>query len=300
MRETKTPKRRTRQSGSGAARESTQPPGLPVIPKRGPIRKRDLPPGLQKPADSLDTGWSLAKRFKAFGDLPFHPLFAMIHARLIQGQSPWRVAAWIMNTVPDDDVYSKFHIDQMTLFKRLKRYTALLPPTVMLPQTYLDSLVRKADVQVDALQELAMLITYQKIRIDRAEKMLRDTDGQQREETPGERDAMRRDLALLKDTIATLRDTQLALSGPDGYRNLYLGPVNNTAVQVNVSPAGHVVQPPPDTSGFVQDPLTALIEDNPASIPEFLRMFQQAAEGVKRLPSGVDSAVVVEHVPSDD
>jgi len=140
------------------------PPGWPAGPRRVPNRRRRLPE-LLRAHDSMDTGAHIAGRFQRLKDLPEHPLFPHVHARLACGGSPWMVARWLQTVLPDGDRYSAASMPFMTLMHRLRRYAALLPPAARIPKSYLDGLVNGLPIQINVMADLAAAIVYQKQRI---------------------------------------------------------------------------------------------------------------------------------------
>jgi hypothetical protein len=153
--------------------------------------------------DSLAHGvWirRIAPRFRRLID---HKLFPRIHTRLTMGMSSYRVAAWIQREVPADDIFGIETIRLDSLARSLRRYIALLPKSAFLPQSFVEDLVRGAEVDVDVMQELAGLIVAQKQRLTSAYKA---------EQTLGfPIEQMRREIDLLGQLLAQMLDTQIAL-----------------------------------------------------------------------------------------
>lgn len=115
--------------------------------------------------DSIDAGAHIAQRFGQLRDLPEHPMYALIHARLAMGEPPFAVAKWVEKTVPPEDVFSPACMPLMSLDGRLRRYAALLPATAKVPRSYLDQLTKGLAIDVNVVAELASAIVYQKQRI---------------------------------------------------------------------------------------------------------------------------------------
>jgi hypothetical protein len=68
-----------------------------------PRRRRVLPLAMLNERDGAHQGMTIAARAQRLKDLPEHPLFFRIHARLVAGKSPWWAAQWVQVTVPPDD-----------------------------------------------------------------------------------------------------------------------------------------------------------------------------------------------------
>jgi hypothetical protein len=200
----------------------------------------------------MDTGAHIAGRFQRLKDLPEHPLYPQVHARLACGESPWMVARWLQSVLPDEDRYSAASMPFMTLMHRLKRYAALLPPAARIPKSYLDELVRGLPIQINVMADLAAAIAYQKQRIGvsaEAEKTfyLGTTSEQQRKE-----------VATLVDMLVRMRDTQIALG---------LVPAN-LAPRMNAT--GSVQGAGFDDDRLGADPFTKFLLDNPRAIPHVM------------------------------
>lgn len=58
-----------------------------------------------------------------------------------------------------------------SLRRSLRRYSRLLPKSAFLPWSFIEDLVRGAEIDVDVMQELARLIVLQKQRITIGAKM---------------------------------------------------------------------------------------------------------------------------------
>lgn len=213
--------------------------------------------------DSIDSGARIAQRFGQLRDLPEHPLFTQIHARLAMGEPPFAVAKWLQAIVPPEDVFSPGAMPLKSLDGRLRRYAALLPAMVKVPRSYIDQLTKGLALEIDVVAELARNIVYQKQRISQfaeSEKSfpLGITSEQQRKE-----------VVTLTDMLVKMRDAQIALGVVPGY----LTP------QVNVAP----------TSGFGAgidderlgaDPFTRFLLDNPQAIPHIMAGIDRVVGGL--------------------
>ena len=155
--------------------------------------------------NSLYAGAHIANRFAKLRDLPEHPMFPLIHARLAMGEPPYAVARWVQRTVPPDDPYGPASMPLMTLNSRLLRYTAMLPAAAKVKRSYLDELTKGLVIEINVLAELANAIIYQKERISQFAANEKNlplgmTSEQQRKE-----------VATLTDMLVKMRDTQIAL-----------------------------------------------------------------------------------------
>jgi hypothetical protein len=207
--------------------------------------------------DSIDAGARIAQRFGQLQDLPEHPFYPQIHARLAMGEPPFAVAKWVQAVVPPEDVFSPASMPLMSLDGRLRRYAALLPAAAKVPRSFLDDLTKGLIVEINVAAKLAANIVYQEQRIaqfapNEKNFPLGITSEQQRKE-----------VHELTDMLVKMRDTQIALGMVRG----------DLAPQVSI------------TSGFDDDrlgadPFTKFLLDNPQAIPHLM--------------SGIDRAVADE------
>jgi hypothetical protein len=218
-----------------------------------------MPPMLMA-LDSIDTGAHIANRFAKLKDLPEHPLFPQIHARLAMGENPFSVSKWVQAVVPPADLFSPASMPLRTLNSRLRRYSALLPMTAKVPKSYIDELTKGLAIEIDVVAELAASIVYQKARISQFapnEKAfpLGITSEQQRKE-----------VVTLTDMLMKMRDTQIAFGLVPGV--LPGSPVTNQVIAVGA-----------DFSGD-DDPLSQFLANNPSAIPRVMEAFDALiAEG---------------------
>lgn len=216
-----------------------------------PELKLPIPDEFFEPKDSIEPGLWLGTRIKHFKRLVTHPLYYQIHGRLITGQSPYRIATWIQYRVGPEDPFHPNQIKYHALIRMLYRYKKLLPPAIFLPRTYLDDILRKADVEISVIEELGTLITYQKQRISQFAGKEKDfplgmTVEQQRKE-----------VVTLADLLVKMRDTQIALGAVEG-----ILPNSVQMMQVNINNAGFDDRP--------QDELSKHLEANPDDIPRVM------------------------------
>jgi hypothetical protein len=195
-------------------------------------------------------------------DLPEHPLFQHIHARLAMGEPPFAVAKWVQATVPAEDVYGPASMPLMTLNSRLRRYAAMLPSTAKVQRSYLDDLTKGLLIEINVLAELAAVIVYQKERISQFAASEKDfplgmTSEQQR-----------REVATLTDMLVKMRDTQIALG---------MFPATPSS-HVNVRSGGF------DDERLGVDPFTKFLIDNPQSIPYLLSSLDGAVSETIGIP----------------
>ncbi len=107
----------------------------------------------------------LGQRIGRFRPITEHPLFPELYARLVVGASPYRLAAWIQNAVPDDDPLGRRTMTYRALVLRLYRFRRLLPAGVLLARGYIEETFGRLDVGTDVITEIDTLIRYQKERI---------------------------------------------------------------------------------------------------------------------------------------
>lgn len=91
--------------------------------------------------------------------------------RVISGISSYRAAVWIQQRVDPDNTLGVNRVALSSLRRSLQRYRRLLPKSAFLPQSFIEDLVRGAEIDVDVMQELARLIVRQKQRITIGAKM---------------------------------------------------------------------------------------------------------------------------------
>lgn len=115
----------------------------------------------------------LGERIRHFKRLTEHPLYPAIHGRLISGIGSYRVAVWIQQRVDPDNTLGVNRVALSSLRRSLQRYSRLLPKSAFLPRSFIEDLVRGAEIDVDVMQELARLIVLQKQRITIGAKMER-------------------------------------------------------------------------------------------------------------------------------
>lgn len=166
-----------------------------------PVSDGDLEARRGPAPDSQVMGIWLGDRIKRLRTLTEHPLYPAIHGRLVAGISSYRVATWIKQRVgPDDPLGQR---TTRSLARTLQKYARLLPRSAFLPQSFIEDLVRGAEIDVDTIQELAGLIVFQKQRVTMAAKM---------EATLGiPLEQVRREVQTLSDLLRQMRDTQIAL-----------------------------------------------------------------------------------------
>ena len=209
-----------------------------------------MPPVLAA-RDSADAGAHIANRFGKLRDLPEHPLFPQIHARLAMGEPPFAVARWVQATVPPEDPYSRASMPLMTLNSRLRRYAAMLPATAKVPRSHLDELTKGLEIEVNVVAELAAAIYYQKQRIGQfAENEKSHPLGMTSEQ-------QRKEVATLVDMLREMRVAQISLGVIPGYLAPQLNPNSNT----NINPGGMM-----DDDRLGADPFTRFLLDHPQAI----------------------------------
>jgi len=98
--------------------------------------------------------------------LTAHPLFAQIYGQLIGGQSRYRIATWLLSTLPHDDPFGTSSTTLEVLARRLRPYREAVPDGMVLSQGYLDRRYGSLDIGIDVLVELDALIRCQKQRLE--------------------------------------------------------------------------------------------------------------------------------------
>lgn len=213
-------------------------------------RPLPIPDEYLVPADSVEPAMWLGARIRHFRRLVMHPLYYQIHGRMIANQSPYRIATWLQWKVGPDDPFHGNNLSYDALVRTLYRYKRLLPEAIFLPQTYLDDILRKADVDIGVIEELGTLITYQKQRVSQFAGKEKDfplgmTVEQQRKE-----------VVTLADLLVKMRDTQIALGAVEG-----ILPNSVSMMQLNITQ--NIEERP-------QDALSRHLEANPGDIPRVM------------------------------
>ncbi len=192
-------------------------------------RRRPAPP--QDLHDSIAHGVWLARVVPRFRRLVDHQLFRRIHYRLTGGMSTYRVAAWIQREVPADDVFGTETIRLDSLARSLRRYMSLLPKSAFLPQSFMEDLIRGAEIDVDVMQELAGLIVAQKERITTAHAAERAMG------IPLPQAA--REVELLARLLAQMLETQIALGYIPGAAQPFISVRDRGGTAIPSSPYLH-------------------------------------------------------------
>jgi hypothetical protein len=194
-------RRRLALASAHAKRAASRPLGLAAAMKGEP----DPVTGR---VDAYTIGNWLGDRVHRYRELLMHPLFKQIHGKLVVGLSPYVVADWIRSRVPPDDPLGTDNVKRDSLIRRLYRYRNVLPKALFLEPTYIDTLVKGAELDIDVMTELDALIVYQKDRIN---------NFAEREKTfPIPLDQQRKEVMALADLLKQRRDTSIALGYTPG------------------------------------------------------------------------------------
>jgi hypothetical protein len=177
-------------------------------------------------SDRLAPALWLGTRVSRFRSLVEHPLFSQIYGRIVNGESPMRIAAWVQASVPADDPFGPGRITYPALWRRLYRFREALPPETVIVGGYINKFA-SAEASLNVLAEFDTLIRLQRARISRfAEK-----------ETglSAPLEQVRREIETLGQLLARRLSVAIALGLHPGVidpsRPLYVG---GTTVQVNV------------------------------------------------------------------
>jgi hypothetical protein len=227
--------------GSAEPEADEVPAALP--PLRQPAH---LPPHIRADAqsDRLAPALWLGTRVSRFRSLIEHRLFSRIYGRIVNGESPMRIAAWVQATVPADDAFGTERITYPALWRRLYRFRDALPPETVIAGGYINKFA-SLEASLDVLTEFDTLIRLQRARISRfAEK----ESGYQ---VPSEQ--VRRDIDTLGQLLQRRLSVAIALGLHPGVidpsRPQYIG---GTTVEVNIG------APTPEARRFAE-----LLEERP-------------------------------------
>ncbi len=187
-----------------------------------------LPPHIRADAqsDRLAPALWLGTRVRRFRPLIEHPLFSQIYGRMVNGESPMRIAAWVQASVPGDDPFGAARITYPALWRRLYRFRDALPPETVIAGGYINKFA-SAEASLDVLTEFDTLIRLQRDRVSRfAEK-------ESGLSAPSEQ--VRREVETLGQLLARRLSVAIALGLHPGVvdpsRPLYVG---GTTVEVNI------------------------------------------------------------------
>ncbi len=197
----------------------------PPLPLRQPAH---LPAHIRADAqsDRLAPALWLGTRVSRFRSLVEHPLFSQIYGRIVNGESPMRIAAWVQSSVPADDPFGVGRITYPALWRRLYRFRDALPPSTIIQAGYINQFA-SAEASLDVLTEFDTLIRLQRARISRY--------AEQEVGLPGPREQVRREIETLGQLLARRLSVAIALGLHPGVvdpsRPLVVG---GTTVQVNI------------------------------------------------------------------
>ncbi len=177
-------------------------------------------------SDRLAPALWLGTRVSRFRSLIEHPLFSAIYGRMVNGESPMRIAAWVQASVPADDPFGPSRITYPALWRRLYRFRDALPPETVIVGGYINKFA-SAEASLNLLTEFDTLIRLQRARISKfAEKETGLSAPQEQ---------VRREIETLGQLLARRLSVAIALGlhpgALDPSRPLYVG---GTTVQVNV------------------------------------------------------------------
>ena len=207
-------------------------------------------------SDRLAPALWLGTRVSRFRSLVEHPLFSRIYGRIVNGESPMRIAAWVQANVPADDPFGTDRMTYPALWRRLYRFRDALPPETVIVGGWINRFA-SAEASLDVLTEFDTVIRLQRARISRfAEK-----------ETglPAPSEQVRREIETLGQLLARRLTVAIALGLHPGVvdpsRPLYVG---GTTVQVNVG------NPTPEARRFAD-----LLEERPELVVSMTELFDR-------------------------
>lgn len=234
-----------------------------VPPAPLPLRQpAHLPEHIRADAqsDRLAPALWLGTRISRFRALVEHPLFSQIYGRIVNGESPLRIAKWIQATAPADDPFGTDSITYPALWRRLYRFRDALPPETIIVGGYIDRFA-SAEASLDVLTEFDTLIRLQRARISRFAE--RETGkGQPLEQVRREIDTLGQ---LLHRRLTVAIALGLHPGGVDPSRPLAVG---GTTVEVNIG------GPTPEARRFAE-----LLDERPELAGSMTELFDRL-EGV--------------------
>jgi len=214
-------------------------------------------------SDRLAPALWLGTRVSRFRPLIEHPLFSQIYGRIVNGESPMRIAAWVQANVPADDPFGVGRIKYAALWRRLYRFRDALPPETVIVGGYINKFA-SAEASLDVLNEFDTLIRLQR---DRISKFAEKETG-----LSGPLEQVRREIDTLGQLLARRLSVAIALGLHPGVadpsRPLYVG---GTTVEVNVG------GPTPEARRYAD-----LLEERPelvVSVTELLDRLDGVVEG---------------------
>ena len=214
-------------------------------------------------SDRLAPALWLGTRVSRFRSLIEHPLFSPIYGRIVNGESPMRIAAWVQASIPADDPFGTERMTYPALWRRLYRFRDALPPETVIVGGYIDKFA-SVEASLDVLSEFDTLIRLQRARISRfAEK----EDG-----LPTPQEQVRREIDTLGQLLQRRLTVAIALGlhpgAADRARPLYVG---GTTVEVNIG------SPTPEARRFAE-----LLEERPELVVPMTELFDQLDGVIER------------------
>ena len=207
-------------------------------------------------SDRLAPALWLGTRVRRFRSLIEHPLFSAIYGRMVNGESPMRIAAWVQASVRPDDPFGPGQITYPALWRRLYRFRDALPPETVIVGGYINKFA-SAEASLNVLNEFDTVIRLQRARISKfAEK-----------ETglSAPLEQVRREIETLGQLLARRLSVAIALGLHPGVvdpsRPLYVG---GTTVQVNVG------GPTPEARRYAE-----LLEERPDLVVSMTELFDR-------------------------
>jgi hypothetical protein len=206
--------------------------------------------------DRLAPALWLGTRINRFRSLVGHPLFSQMYGRIVNGESPMRIAAWVQASVPADDPLGVDRLSYPALWRRLYRFRDALPPSTIIQAGYINQFA-SAEASLDVLAEFDSLIRLQRDRVSRfAEKEVGLS-------TPHEQ--VRHEIDTLGQLLARRLSVAIALGLHPGVvdpsRPLVVG---GTTVQVNIG------SPTPEARRYAE-----LLAERPELVASMTELFDR-------------------------
>jgi len=207
-------------------------------------------------SDRLAPALWLGTRVSRFRSLIEHPLFSAIYGRIVNGESPMRIAAWVQASVPADDPFGPNRITYPALWRRLYRFRDALPPETVIVGGYINKFA-STEASLNVLTEFDTLIRLQRARISKfAEKETGLSAPQEQ---------VRREIETLGQLLARRLSVAIALGlhpgALDPSRPLYVG---GATVHVNVG------GPTPEARRYAE-----LLEQRPDLVVSMTELFDR-------------------------
>lgn len=201
-------------------------------------------------------------RVSKWKTLVAHPLFPHVYGKLLAGQSPYMIVAWLRAQIPYDadgqDPWAR--VTDSSLARRLYRFKRMLPEGAVLARSYLDEKFRRLGAGIEVLEELDSLIRYQKERVA--------SFAEREQAFPILVEQQRKEILTLADLLRQRREAAAAMGLMPGAANPYV----SSLTQVNVAVgSGRVPE-----MGDARVVVSSFLDVHPEAIPGVMEYLDAA------------------------